>query len=234
MSVHRSDKSVWLNPGFTRSYSGGFALLILLVTMALGLIIYAIQLQGLGDKTNVLSQGEPTPQSFPWDELWRLEQRHRTAVADQNLGIPEAFDLTASVKEDGRSRGEALLTVYPEGSVVGAWGGSYYRTVPHPDKPGKEIRVEVEISANLEGIIDPGKEYRDEGGQTAPDTLFMILQGEYRGTETDRDTNQVRMVAGQLVLSGWLPLDNRGFGTLHLLGADQQEIVFDWTSRPDR
>ncbi|MBN2210110.1 MAG: hypothetical protein JW709_01825 [Sedimentisphaerales bacterium] len=208
------------------SRRGGYALLLgLLITIAIGMIIYYFSFYRPARKTQAMQVSRPD--EFPWVNDWRI--RGSGAVRPKGAEVfnpspeqpqfTEAMFLRIKPQENNNSRGKVELTIASDGSIIGLWSANY--------KADNGYRYEV-MGADLEGNTDATNRYKDDSGED-PAKLFFITTGNFIMIETD-PRNRVKSVAGDIYVVGWIAPDLTAHGRLYLT-TDRVECqrIFEWT-----
>ena len=162
----------------------------------------------------------------PWTE-WRLRrqsQKPAVQVSDKQAKITTLlkYDANVELTETREPRGEIEMGITPDGAVYGAWGGTYYDSK----------KDNFDGGGKFEGKIYPGKIYRDEKGED-PSKLFFLAKGRYSIIQTITENNKVRVLAGDMYVSGWLNPDFSIASDITLTSDEKYSQVFHWqVSRP--
>jgi hypothetical protein len=198
-------------------------LLSVLIAVALMMVLYTIQWEGMGDSVGVLNKNPSSDQ--PWRADWRLEERHLKEIADEALGIDADIYIKSKVHEDVDKRGSMEFYITREGQVAGTWTGEYETVSRHSDR----IVTHEVFSADFEGIVDPSKMFSDNELESS-DYLYIYTKGYFTLVETN-DRNQVRRISGEVFVVGWLDIDNSAFGSLHLTSDRKAQWIYDWKGK---
>ena len=188
---------------------GGFALIMLIVVIAIGLIIYLMMIQtvmpGLGNR----HRGEPKV----WDEEWRLDPCSPEWIAaakkarrylPMKPAILEETTLTGDVQLGGEPRGRVKLVFSPDGKVSGSWQSEY-----------EHDQIRYRITAKFSGVTDSTKLY-EEGGAAQPELLYFITRGDYTQDSLDVKHDMERRQTGVVYAAGWLDLGLAARGEITL------------------
>ena len=194
----------------------GYALLILLIVVAIGLILYFADLSALFPKPDPDSSEE----LVPWEE-WRIRQASPRAAeqpSEQQVNIKKLLRYEATARLDGDPRGKLSLAIAPGGQVMGDWHGQYYN----------KAKVNFDImSGHFEGYTCPKKIYRDENGED-PSKLYFITKGTFLFAETDFEKGSVHHRAGDIYVTGWIDPEYVGTGKITITSDERYSETFTW------
>jgi hypothetical protein len=197
-----------------RSGSAGIILVIILVIAA---VIFGLQ--------KYRKSNAPDPDTAmglaPWTE-WRLRRQSQKPAAppsDKQAKITTTlkYDANVELTETREPRGEIEMEITPNGDVYGAWGGTYYDSK----------KDNFEGGGKFEGKIYPGKIYRDEKGED-PSKLFFLSKGRYSIIHTITENNKVRVLTGDLYVSGWLNPDLSLASDITITSDEKYSQIFHW------
>ena len=202
-----------------RSGSAGIILVIILVIAA---VVFGLQ--------KYRKSNAPDPDTSmglaPWKE-WRLRrqsQKPAVQVSDKQAKITKtlSYDANVELTETREPRGEIGMRITPDGDVFGGWGGTYYDSK----------KDNFEGGGKFEGKIYPGKIYRDEKGED-PSRLYFLAKGQFSIIHTIIKESKVRVLTGDLYVSGWLNPDFSIASDITLTSDEKYSQVFHWqVSRP--
>lgn len=172
-------------------------LLGLLITIAIGLMIYYFSFYRPARKTQAMQASRPD--EFPWVDDWRIHGARATRPAGADVSDPspqhpqftEAMFLRIKPQKNSDARGKIELTIGPDGAIGGAWSGNY--------KADNNYKYEV-MGGTLEGNTDATKRFKDDTGED-PSKLFFITKGNLLLIETNPQ-NRVKSVAGEIYVVG--------------------------------
>jgi hypothetical protein len=203
----------------------GYALLMLLIVIALGMLIYYFALYPSIDRKPTAEQMK-SPDEYPWVEEFRLRKRGQKAQhspSPEQPNITEAIRLAGRVRHEEKERGTIEMVIKPDGTVEGTWMADYGVKSPRRDY--------TVMKADFKGNTDPSKIYAGEESED-PSKLFMITRGNFLILETDYETGEARKVAGYIYVVGWLAPDHAAFGRLHLTTDKRTQTIFEWAGKP--
>jgi len=150
-----------------RRREGGWALLIVLIAVAILMVLYFVDIRGIFGPTI------PIRPSLPQERPWLDEER---IVGDEGVvklpappkpELDKPLTIMAGVVRNGKRRGTLTLDFGTDGRVFGSWSCSYtYDERKHT------------FGADFAGNVDVSKTYVDEKGKDRS-KLYFISKGEY-------------------------------------------------------
>jgi hypothetical protein len=195
---------------------GGYALIILLVIIGLGVLLFILQ------KAGVFTGRPKDPNAagiMPWTE-WNIRERNQAQpqpTSDQQPQITSLqFDGNLKLAGARDPRGEIMMYL-SAGSVSGGWYGSYH----------KSAEKQYDISGSeFSGSFWPGKKYVDANGNEDPSKLYFLCKGNFQMQETGKQI--VRVLTGEIYVRGWLDRQNMLTGSVFITSnyKDYQEFEF--------
>ena len=184
----------------------GFALLVVLIAIAIILMLAAVQMRAL-----FIPAGEPIRTLGTEDRPWVLEEvlveagKTVKPPRKEQLPLDAPVTITPAVSLDGSPRGTVTMTFESDGRVRADWQCRY----PHGEQDNT-------LTAKATGNIASKQVFTDAAGQTDNSRLFFVTRGEYqkRTAEPDRDPKTEKGVAW---IFGWIGPDQavEGFISLH-------------------
>jgi len=178
---------------FSGRRESGFAILIVLVAVAVLMLLYFVQID------TFFAGGPPTPPAGIEQHPWVLED----LLADENdeirrprspkLLLTEPMSFIAPVTRDDADRGIVSIQLDDDGRIAATWECSYEQT-----------GVMYSINAEMTGNIDTKHTYRGEEGKDKS-RLFFIARGHY--TKTPLDGSTAGGESGTSWLTGWIQPD---------------------------
>ncbi len=176
-------------------YGCGFALLLLLVAIAILAILYVMQMEAIFGP--VTPGAQRTAEHRPWLEEDRIVPGDRLIKLPRppKPTINEPLTLTARVQMDGSERGIATLEFAVSGEVKGTWYGEY-------SSKARDYTMEATFAGN----IDVSKTY-SEGETTDESRLYFITKGTYKQTAHNEETGTKTLDEGLVYVTGWLNAD---------------------------
>lgn len=180
----------------------GFALLLLLVAVAILALLYVIQMDAF---FGPVTPGGRTPAEHrPWLEEDRIVPSDQLIKPPQppKPAISEPLTLNARVRLDESDRGTAILEFAVSGEVSGTW----YCEYSHDDR-------DYRFDASFAGNIDVTKTY-SEGDITDDSRLYFITKGTYKQTAYNAEAGTETSEEGLIYVTGWLHTDYSVSGLL--------------------
>lgn len=195
----------------------GYAILIVLIAVAIMLIISGIQM-----RTLFVGNG---PKPSTGIERWPWQLEDLLAGEGETIKLPrppkpqfaEALDVVGQVTRDGDERGTVNIHFDTDGRVQAAWKSAY----THNEQT-------ISISAELKGNINVKQTYEDEDGKDKS-RLFLIAKGPYL-KQTQDPSVPVSDEKGTAWLIGWLRPDHSAEGHLTLTTDEKWSAVYDWAT----
>ena len=203
-----------------------FALLMLLIVVAIGMLIYYFALSPVDRKT--AREQKKSPDEYPWVEEWRIKDRKGGDAAEQPTSedqpkIREILEYSVNVQEQRNDRGLVNLTILPDGRVEGGWVAEY-------DTLSPRMNYTV-VKAGFKGNTDPSKIYSDADGEDKS-KLFFITKGNFLILETNFDNGIVRNVIGNIYVTGWINPDYSITGKITITSDKKSLQAFHWQGEP--
>lgn len=199
----------------------GYAILIVLIAVAIMLMLAATQMRvlfvGSGPKASTGLEQRP----------WLLEELLAGDGEVVKLPRPpkpqftEILDVTGPVTRETAERGTVSIHFDTDGRVRAVWDTEY----PHGEQT-------IALSAVMNGNIHAGQTYEDGDGKDKS-RLFMIARGPYV-KQTFDPAFAVPDERGTAWVTGWLGSDRRAEGHLTLTTDRSWSTVYDWTASPGR
>lgn len=201
-----------------------FALLIVLVAVAILLVLYAGQL-------SIFTGEEPFRQkkrdkagkeTMPWEEEFRL------AGPDKRIALPEPpkpqlnqpISIKGRVRRNQQDRGQLILDFAPDGAVKSYWVSEYAH---------KDLYYAYEASTT--GNIDTDKGYTDKQGSD-PSLLYIITKGGYTKVTFRKGRRVGKPEQGIIYVTGWLGPDYSAFGRITITTDKSWHAEYLWSAEP--
>lgn len=203
----------------TNAKHKGYAVLVVLIAVAILMILYAVQMRAL-----FVGNGPKTPTGIE-QRPWQLEELLVGEGESVKLPRPpkpqfaEALDVAGQVTRDGDERGTVNIHFDTDGRVQATWKSSY-----------KHNEQTISLNAEMKGNINVKQTYEDTDGKDKS-RLFFIAQGPYLKQTLD-PTAAVNDEKGTAWLIGWLHSDHHAEGHLTLTTDQKWSAVYDWTAPP--
>ncbi len=204
----------------------GFALLMLLIVVAIGMLIYYFALSPVDRKT--AREQKKSPDKYPWVEEWRIKDRKASDSVEQPTSeeqpkITEILEYSVNVQEKRNDRGLVSFTILPDGTVEGGWAAEY-------DTLSPRMNYTV-VKAGFKGNTDPSKIYSDTDGEDKS-KLFFITKGNFLILETNFDNGKVKNVIGNIYVTGWINPDYSVTGKITITSDKKSLQAFHWQGQP--
>ncbi|MDH4201907.1 MAG: hypothetical protein OEV87_03350 [Phycisphaerae bacterium] len=186
----------------------GFAILIVLVAVAILMLLYFVQIDAF------FGPGLPSQPAGLEQHPWVLEDLLVPEGEDIKLprspkpDLDEAFSISAAVHRDDADRGTVTLSFDTNGRMTARWQCAYEQT-------GREYQIDTEMKGN----ISVKRTYEDAQGRDKKQ-LFFIAKGPYTKRPLGSDT-AFGGEKGTCWLTGWLGPDRRVQGHVTIT-TDQQ------------
>ena len=184
-------------------HRSGFAILIVLVAVAILMLLYFAQINTL------FGPGLPSERAGIEEHPWVLEKLLIPDGEDvklprrPKLELDEPFSITAPVRRNESERGEMAIAFDTNGRIGANWQCTYGQS-----------GVNYHIDAQISGNIHTKRTYRNEEGKDKS-RLFFIARGRYTKTSLS-ETAGAGDEKGQAWLIGWIGPDRsiQGFVTI--------------------
>lgn len=194
----------------------GYAILIVLIAIAILLILYAVQMKALFVPQNLPKQSTGIQQR-PWllEDLLVPEGEVIKLPRSPKPQLAEPIQLNAGVKREDIDRGTAVIHLETNGRVRAAWKTEYVQN----EQP-------TSITAEMNGNINIKQTYEDQNG-TDKSRLFFIAKGSYQKT-ADTLTGGADEKGAAYIL-GWLKPDHTAHGYITITTDEKWSAVYEWT-----
>lgn len=186
-----------------RIQRSGFAILIVLVAVAILMLLYFVQIDAF------FGPGLPSQpagiEQHPWvlEDLLIPEGQDIKLPRSPKPDLDEPFSISAPVRRDDADRGTVTLSFDTNGRMTAQWQCAYEQT-------GQEYQID----ADMKGNISAKRTYEDTQGKDKS-RLFFIAKGPYTKKPLDGDT-AFGGEKGTCWLIGWLKPDHsvQGYVTI--------------------
>jgi hypothetical protein len=209
----------------------GFALLVLIVSMALLLMLYTVYTQNI---FHIFASTEKDrysdPDAYPWEEehlfindvLDGYDMGGRRPPFRDQPPLKENLHYIAGVYAGNEPRGEVEIYVTSKGDVTGFWSAAYNAKTDRNRyyETKKEYREGFNTN-DFKGNTAPLKIYKDEQGEDKS-KLYFITKGEFLLQEHTAN----RTITGTIYVTGWIDRNYNAEGELTLLSLSGDEPVF--------
>jgi hypothetical protein len=208
------------NIGHRRGFVG---LLILLISVAIGMVIYFMMIKAVMPDIGSDRQDK----AKVWDQEWRLDpaspERQKEAKKtakwlDIKPQIAEETTLQGEVQLAGEARGKIELVFTKDGKVKGKWDAKY-----------DHENIEYNITAEFKGVTDPTNTF-SEGATARPDLLYFITKGTYLQKSLDTKNGQQSEQRGIAYAAGWLNIADAARGEITLTTDKTWSAVYSYNA----
>jgi len=225
-------KSVF-SSGRARYHNGGFLLILVLVTLALGLLILGVSMVSMDPFAAFHGSGADRyvdPNAAPWDEghlfisealdAYKMGGRREPFPVQPKLEGTTYYD--ASLAVDGKARGTINVRISPDGDVVAAWDGKFTLNDVEYEVLCEDLGLE---STNcFRGNVAPLKVYVDETGERHYRKLYFITSGQASAAGQNGER-----IEGFGYVNGWVNEDHTCFGELWIVSAGSESPdIYEW------
>jgi len=196
---------------------GGYALLIVLVAVVIGMLLYSVYMGGVFAPG--LERRRAAPPSRPWLEADRI------LGPDKIIEMPEAprptitgpIDLVAFVTRDGTDRGTMTLRFDVDGTVRGKWHCRY----SHDEQ-------NYVWNSEFAGNIDVNVTCTSEDGKKDRSLLYFITKGRYTQYSTNAVTHRQSRQDGEIYVTGCLAPDYSARGLITITTDRTWSVTYRW------
>ncbi len=214
-------------------HNGGFLLLLVLVSLAIGLLVLGVSMISMDPFAAFHGSGADRyadPNAMPWDEGQLFIN---PALDSYDMGgrrdpfpVQPKFEKTThyyvDLNEDGQSRGNVSIRISPDGDVAAFWEGKF--TLDGVEYAVLNERNETNVTSVFKGNIAPLKVYEDENGEKHYRKLYFITSGYAVAASQDGDR-----IEGLGYVTGWINRDHTCFGKLWMVSGDSESPeVYEW------
>ena len=205
------------------AFRGSTLVVIIGLIILAGIILYFVDIPSRWPKKDPNAVGLK-----PWEE-WQIREsqpeNERGEPSEYQPELSEMIRFSVDAQAKGAEhtpRGTVGLTVQPDGTVSGGWGGNYYN----------DRQINFEGSGTVSGYVCPSKIY--EGGEDEDESkLYFITKGKFALHETDFEKNRFHIRGGDLYITGWINADYTAFGEVTITSDEKYFERFYWeVTRP--
>ena len=197
----------------------GFAVLVVLVGIAILMLLYFIDISAIFGPAVRNNSGS---QSRPWlrEELIIEQDELIVLPKSPKPTLDEDFAIAGTVSLNRQQRGGVDLSFNRNGQVSGRWLAEY----SHEER---YHRIEAKFSGNVDGeqtyrradIVDRSK-------------LYFITKGAYSESVYDSASDTyVSTAEGTVYVLGWIDPDYSGFGQITITTDRTWAVYYDWESQ---
>jgi hypothetical protein len=201
----------------------GSVLLMLLVVIAIGLMIYYMDIMAISGGGRMIQKQEK-PEDQPWakenlikdDNQPAKPKKAAAAVKSEKPAITKTLALAGEVVTKDAKRGQVTFTIQPDGTIEGSWQCQYsYKHAAYM------------IKASFKGNTDTTQNAPDD-----PSKLYLIAKGDYLQKATNLESGEVTETKGNLYFSGWLEHNLTASGKLSITTDKRWHIDYEWKATP--
>ena len=197
----------------------GSAMLIVLVSIAIGMLIYFVYISAIF--APAMNRGRVTT-SRPW-----LEE-DRILGTDKMIAMPEPpmptitepIKLVAAVTRNEAERGAMTLNFDVDGTVKGKWQCQY----SHDERY-------YAYDSTFAGNIDVDVTYASEDGEKDKTLLYFITKGSYTQQSTYTATQEQTQQDGEIYVTGYLAPDHSATGLITITTDRKWSVTYDWKTQ---
>ena len=202
---------------FDGQKQNGFAILIVLVAVAILMLLYFVQIDtffGGGPRSQPAGM-----EQHPWvlEELLVPEGEDIKLPRSPKPDLNEPFSVSAPVRRNDADRGTVTLSFDTHGRMTAQWQCAYEQT-------GQEYHIDAEMKGN----ISVKRTYEDAQGKDKS-RLFFIAKGPYT-KEPLGDTAAFGGEKGTCWLTGWLGPGRRVQGYVTITTDQQWAAAYAFTA----
>jgi hypothetical protein len=206
--------------------NGGFLLILVLVTLAIGLLVLGVSMISMDPFSAFNGSGADRyadPNAKPWEEghlyinealdAYKMGGRREPFPVQPKLEGTTYYD--ANLIMDGEEFGNVNVRISPDGDVAAEWEGKFVLN-----------GVEYEVLSEKTGLsytnvftgnIAPLKVYEDENGKKHYRKLYFISSGQAVAGSQDGER-----IEGAGYVTGWINEDHSCFGRLWIVSFDTE------------
>lgn len=199
----------------------GFAILILLVAVAILMLLYFV------DISAVFGPSRGGTKRVAVERPWFEEDRIVAADAEVKLSrrpkplVDEPVEIRAAVSRDGQDRGELLIEFDVDGRVRCEWSCEY----AHGDRA-------YSYSAESAGNIDAKKKFVKDGTADKSQLYFITKGGYERVTAGAGNVEGPAVEKGVFYVTGWLSPDHLAVGKITITTDRTWLGVYEYSGTP--
>jgi hypothetical protein len=228
----RKMKSVTLS-NRNKCHSGGFLLILVIVTLAIGLLILGVSMYSMDPFAAFHGSGADRyadPNAAPWQEghlfinpaldAYHMGGKREPFPVQPKLEGTTYYD--ALLTKDGEERGTINVRFSPDGDVAAVWEGKFKLNDVEYEVLNEETGTYV--TSVFKGNIAPLKVYEDENGKKHYRKLYFITSGYAVAAAQNGER-----IEGTGYVTGWMNKDHTCFGKLWIVSAGgESPAVYEW------
>lgn len=199
----------------------GSVILMLLVVIAIGLIIYYIDMVGMTGGNRMIQKQEK-PEDQPWANENLIRDANHPAKAAKKAAantakpvITKPLALKGEVALKTAQRGQVVFTIQPDGTLSGDWQCRYSYT-----------HAAYVITATFAGNTDTTQNAPDDASK-----LYLVANGDFIQKETNLESGEITETKGTVYFGGWLGTNLAAFGTLSITTDKKWHADYTWTAK---
>ena len=207
----------------SKTNRSGSAILLILVVVAIGVILYFIDLSAIFSTLPTSENPASSHEVLPWEHKEKLlmpGQEPDIGLSQDQPSIDNGIDIVATVEQSNTAR-DFIVNIAPDGTVQGGWYADYNK--------GKKPRMNYVMSAGFKGNIDPTVIFFDENGED-PTKLFLVAKGEISILASNLDGGAVHNSIQDIWVSGWVDKEQEAKGEMLLITGKKTYQTFNWKS----
>jgi hypothetical protein len=196
----------------------GSVLIMLLVVIAIGLILYYVDIVGITGGNRMIQKQEK-PEDQPWAKEALIKDPNHPAKAAKKPAanpakpvISKTLALKGEVTTKGTQRGQVIFTIQPDGTLSGSWECQYSYT-----------HAAYVIMATFRGNTDTTQDAPDDASK-----LCLVAKGDFTQKETNLDSGEIAETKGTAYLGGWLGSDMTASGVISITTNKKWHADYTW------
>lgn len=198
--------------------NGYAAILILLIVLAIGMMIYFMDIRAIWGPGLQFDKNSNKPENRPWqmEDLLVPENQTVSVPGKRQPELLEPVMINASVQRNNAPRGNLHLLFGKDCRVTADWVSGY-----------EHDKTKYQLESRMKGNIVPSKLYSDPNHNEDPTRLFFIAKGPYTQTAKTHD-NLSQTEQGTAYILGWLCPDNSAEGTITITTDQKWSAVYNF------
>jgi hypothetical protein len=195
----------------------GSVLIMLLVVIAIGMMIYYLDISWMGGgDSRMIKKEEAKP---PWENEALIKDPNHPARPTKKPAanstkpiITKPLELKGAVAAKDATRGQVVFTIQPDGTLSGNWQCQYSYT-----------HAAYTITATFKGNTDTTQNATDDSSK-----LFLVAKGDFVQKETNLESGEITETKGTVYFNGWLGDDLAASGTLSITTNKKWHADYTW------
>jgi len=206
--------------------NGGFLLILVLVTLAIGLLVVGVSMISMDPFAAFHGSGADRyvdANAAPWEEghlfinealdAYKMGGKREPFPVQPKLEGTTYYD--ANLIMDGEEFGTVNVRISPDGDVVALWQGKFM--LNNVEYEVLKEKMGLSVTSVFKGNIAPLKVYEDENGKKHYRKLYFISSGHAVAGSQDGDR-----IEGAGYVTGWINEDYTCFGKLWIVSFDTE------------